>query len=196
MSERTRHLILMNQILDDTRLPPEGFRPTFADMIPVGRDYGGAPPYQHWDDVSYTFTAPDVTRTEQGMLKVRAMFQSTDGEVVQFLIDNTAGKQESTDLAMVWEALGHAPPQEMVVAELPITITERVAPPDMGSMMGSPDMGSSSSDLGSIIEVNGGGGCKCSASAERRGPGDGVWLLAGLSGLCGLIGLRRIRRRG
>src|SRR5262249_1177411 len=60
---RTHHVAMMNQIPSDTRIPPEGFAPSYPDMVPSGRDYGERPPYRNYDDTTYTVTMPDVTAT-------------------------------------------------------------------------------------------------------------------------------------
>lgn len=159
-SQRTHHLLLMNQILTDTRIPPEGFAPMDLDMVPAGREFGGAAPYDHWDDHTYRFTAPDVSGTVTGTITVRAMYQSTDGEVVRFLINQTSGRQEATDLQMVWDALGHAPPQEMVVASVPITITEKVTAVDAGV--------NSPRDASTDFTIRD-GGCGCAAGRGSFG---------------------------
>ena len=132
VSTRTHSLILMNQILLDTRIPPEGFRPHAADMVPIGRDYGASAPYRHFDEHAYSFTAPDVPRTVTGTVTVRARYQVIDGEVVRYLVDATRGTQESTDLQRAWEMLGRAPPKEMAAVRLPVTVAPRPPTPDAG----------------------------------------------------------------
>jgi hypothetical protein len=133
VSERTHHLILMNQILLDTRIPPEGFRPETEDMAPIGRSYGDNEPYRHWDDVTYRFTAPEVTTEQRGWLRVRAMYQVVDGEVFRFLTETTAGSPESNALIESYEALGRAPPEEITTASVAISFVPRsIASVDSG----------------------------------------------------------------
>lgn len=164
-SSRTHHLILMNQVLLDTRIPPEGFDPSAPDMVPAGRDYGSTAPYRNYDEHTYTFTAPDVAADTTGTITVRALYQVTDGEVMRFLMEANAGRQEATNLETIWEALDHAPPQEMAVATLPITVREPPPPP--------PDAGSTpEADAGGRTFEIGDGGCACSG-----GPGLALpWL--------------------
>ena len=180
-SFRTRRLLLMNQILSDTRLPPEGFTPSFPDMIPVGRDYGNAPPYRHWDDISYTFTAPEVSALAQGNLRVRAMYQETDGDVVRFLMGAAAGTDAVTDLETVWGQLGHAPPHEMVSLSIPITIRPSSSSnPDAGMPM--------SADGGVSEEKDSGFGLGC-LSAITPGSSFGPTMMM----MAFAVGVRRIR---
>lgn len=120
--QRTHHLLLMNQILSDTRIPPEGFEPRALDMVPSGRDYGAAPPYRNYDDVTYHFAAPTVTSVRTATLTVRAMYQSVDGQTVRFLVDEAMGTQEGDDLDDVWRSMGPMPPAEMAVATAVITV--------------------------------------------------------------------------
>ena len=180
VGQRTHHLILMNQVITDTRIPPEGFTPSFPDMVPSGRSYGGSAPYNHWDDHTYRFTAPDVVGTVTGTVTVRAMYQTTDGEVIDFLIRENQGRKEATDLALVWERLGHAPPRPIARATTPITVTER-----SGS---SSDAGVSADAGRSQFEI-GDGGCGC----RTVGRGAGVW---GMWWLVVLVWSRRLSRGG
>jgi hypothetical protein len=172
VGERTHHLILMNQIITDTRLPPEGFMPTYSDMIPQGRDYGAAAPYRHWDDHTYTFVAPAVQSTLTGTITVRAMYQSTDGDVIAFLTGATQGTPVANDLMAAWEALDHAPPQPMVSAMVPITIEPKPIEPDAG--MTSADAG------GFVIED---GGCSCVAQQSMPDDFTPCWWIALAFGL-------------
>lgn len=136
MSIRTRRLLLMNQVLSDTRLPPEGFTPSFPDMVPVGRDYGPGPEFRHWDDVAYRFTAPEVSAPTPGTLVVRAMYQATDGDVVRFLMSAAAGTEAAADLERVWDRLGHDLPREMVSVAIPVTVRPGRSTPDGGRPIG------------------------------------------------------------
>ncbi len=128
-SARSRSLVTMNQVLLDTRLPPEGFVPAAEDMRPVGRDYGAGPLYRHWDEHEYRWVAPDVERTVTGTVTVRAMYQVTDGEVVRHLLEGAAGSPEADALAEVWEALERAPPRALTSVSVPMTISPRPAEP-------------------------------------------------------------------
>ena len=166
-SERVRSLLLMNQIISDTRIPPEGFRPQHPDMIPAGRDYGAMPPYRHYDDHRYTFTGPDVAISTPGILKIRAMHQTTDGEVVNFLVNAAAGTEAATQLANAWEQLGRAPPKEMVAVSVPIVVhPQQMVATDAG-----------------IVDTDGGtsdgqSGCRCvKESSASRGIQPTMWLV-------------------
>lgn len=192
-STRTHHLAWANQVLLDTRIPPEGFVPSAADMHPVGRDYG-VPPYRHFDETTFVITAPDVGRTITGTVTVRAMYQVMDGTYVDFLLSEAAGSTEAADLAMVWETLERAPPRQMQRVSFPITV--RGAPqPDAGftdsggqadAAMPPPDAGSPTIDAGTNLpEPEEGCGC----NAAEGGTPDG-WPLLGL-----LLLLPRRRRR-
>ena len=182
-SIRTRSLLLMNQILLDTRLPPEGFTPSFPDMVPVGRDYGTGPEYRHWDDVSYEFTAPEVSIRTPGNLVVRAMYQETDGEVVDFLIAAAAGTDAASDLERVWNRLNHAPPQEMVSVSIPVTVQPRTATPDAGGPR-SPGGGAPPSSVGCAV-----------AAGARPSWGSLAWWVLVFLGVRG-AGVRREVRVG
>ena len=154
-SQRTRSLLLMNQILKDTRLPPEGFRPSHPDMLPQGRDYGAGPPYRHFDEHRYAFTAPMVSQPTAGVITVRAMHQSTDGEVVDFLTSEAAGTAAASELARAWDALGHAPPKEMVAVTAPVVVRPQQMVATDAGIVDTGSVGGSGSSEGSS------GGCRC-----------------------------------
>lgn len=164
-SQRTHHLLLMNQVLTDTRIPPRGFSPTEADMIPAGRDYGPAP-HRHYDEVSYRVPLPEVTEPTPATLRVRARYQLLDGEVVRFLTGELGpGSIPGAKLLSAWEALGHLPPREMAAVELPVVITPRpLDPPDAGQLE---DAGTHPDGApGGVREL--GGGCSCLAGPGGR----------------------------
>jgi hypothetical protein len=191
VGSRNRHLILMNQILTDTRIPPEGFMPDHADMIPAGRDYGTEAPYRHWDDVTFTFEAPEVAATTTGTITVRAMHQTMDGDVIAFLTENAAGTQEADDLQMAWDTLGHAPPKEMTRASVAITVGPRPPPVDAGVARD----GGGAADAG-VTPAPADGGCQAvSGSAGASAGLLAVGLLA-LRGRAGAGGRRRRRGAG
>ena len=130
-STPTHHIVFANQIISDTRIPPEGFSPSSPDMVPSGRDYGSTTPFNHWDDVSFTIDAPQLTEATTGTVTVRAMHQITDGNYVRFLLDTAAGSTAAANLEAVWEALGHAPPREMKRISFELTV-EAAPIPDAG----------------------------------------------------------------
>lgn len=158
---RTRHLILMNQVMNDTRIPPEGFVPQHEDMIPSGRDYGAQPPYRHWDDHGYSFEAPAVQATTTGTITVRLMHQSTDGEVIRFLTETAAGSVEATNLQRAWDLLAHAPPKEMDKATIAIVVQPAV-PVDAGVSV--PDAGTFV-DGGTVTPID--EGCRCVGDSSQ-----------------------------
>ncbi len=165
---RTRHLIMMNQILADTRIPPEGFRPRFPDMVPHGRDYGSAP-YRNYDDVTFTFAAPMVAGATSGTIKVRAMHMITDGHVVEFLTQTAPqGSPEAANLLRVYEALGKVPPKEMAS----VSVAMLVSPPPPEPDAGFPDTGTR--DAGVMVKVDEGGCTNLGGSLQ-------LWLM-GLAG--------------
>lgn len=188
-SQRTRRLLLMNQIIRDTRLPPEGFVPMHADMIPAGRDYGAAPPYRHYDEHRYTFVAPEVDRPTPAVLTVRAMYQSTDGDVVGFLIDAAAGTQAGADLQRAWEQLGGAAPNEMVQVSANVVVRPQgIVATDAGIV------DTEVSDGPTPPSSGGSSGCRCVRHPSARSK-PWIWmppvLLGGALVLRGTRGRRR-----
>ncbi len=187
VGERTRHLILMNQIMTDTRIPPEGFMPQHEDMIPAGRDYGLQAPYRHWDDHTYSFEGPTVAQTTTGTITVRLMHQAIDGDVVRFLTETAAGTPEADDLQRAWDMLSHAPPKEMVKASIPITVQPPPPPADAGVVL---DAGGGA-DSG-VATPEDPDGCRCLGVTA---PATASWWGFALLLLWGRRKLRRSPRR-
>lgn len=173
-SEVTHHLLLMNQVRVDTRIPPEGFMPPFEDMVPAGRDFGAVAPYRHFDEPRFSVDVPDLPAGTEVQIRVRAMFQVAHGEAMTFLIRETRGRAEGEALARVWNQLDKAPPREMGRVEHTLRIRERPAATDAGVV--APDSGA-----GGMQPTPGpsGGGCR-----GTREPGPvgllALLLLAGL----------------
>jgi MYXO-CTERM domain-containing protein len=128
------HFVLQNELLQDNRIPPRGFRPR-PDTLPVGRNYrvvagtGEAMVLAHWDEAPYTLDLPpDVA----GPLQVRAAlwYQTTSREYVTELRDANRTDDRGARMYALWEAHDRAPPFEMASVEGSLTIT--VDPPDAG----------------------------------------------------------------
>ena len=185
---RTRHLALANQILLDTRIPPEGFRPTHADMVPVGRDYG-SPPYRNYDEHTYTIPMPPgITLATTGTVAVRALHQTTSGTYVNFLIDAIGSTEpRAMDLRRVFAALGRAEPEPMVRVSMPITVVARTPDPiDAGF-----EDASGVVDAGRI-STQPGDACSCGASnASKLAP----WRTTAIWGLVFIAFLFRRKLR-
>lgn len=193
---RIQSLLLMNQVLVDTRIPPEGFVPVFEDMVPTpptfgGRDYGAAAPYRHFDEPTFTLEAPALAGgTSRSMtIRVRAMYQALHAEAVDYLIEETRGTPEGAAVREAWERVDRAPPQEMARAELEV----RVLPPRESSQDAGvgerADARTSSGDqrgpprMAAPLE----GGCRAAGAAME---GASLVLIA----LAGVAGLGRRRR--
>lgn len=174
--EPTHHLLLMNQVLVDTRIPPEGFMPPFEDMRPVGRDFGPVAPYRHFDEPTFMVTIPDFDGAVQTVtLRVRAMYQVAHAGSTDFLIRETAGTPEGADLERVWRALDRAPPREMARAEVELVVTARSAPLDAGA--GS-DLGPVPLGYAPAVRVS--TGCRAHSGPASRRPPWGAMVLMSL----------------
>lgn len=134
------HLALHDTIISDTRLPPKGYRP-LPGHEPVGVDYSGGEggALRHWDDARYMFTVP---RTVNGnvRLRVRARFQVTTREYVEFLASANRTDDRGRELLRRYEASGRAAPSNMAEATQMITITGGVTPPRDASVDASADV--------------------------------------------------------
>jgi hypothetical protein len=183
ISMRVHSVSTMNQILFDTRIPPQGFTPIAEDMIPSGRSYGDAPPYRNYDDVTYGVTAPDVVATSTGTITFRVKYQVTDGEVVGFLLDR-AGRTSTpaVQLSKAWEMLGHAPPRTMAEIKIPVSVLMAPPLPDAGELDAlTPDGptplpdGSFTFDADMPVSSGKKGGCSCGVCASRST--SAAWML-------------------
>ena len=181
-STPTHHIVFANQIISDTRIPPEGSRRAFPDMVPSGRDYG-TEPYRHWTRRASPSKHRRSWTRRPAPSRIRAMYQITDGDYVRFLLREAAGSTEAADLETVWEALGHAPPREMKRVSFPITVMAAPIPdagmPDTGAPdSGRPDTGAVDAgvrDTGSVDSGGGGeeedDGCGCTSTERSAGFG-------------------------
>ncbi len=193
---RSRNLALANQILSDTRIPPEGFMPDHEDMRPQGRDYGSRAPYRHWDEKAYAVPIPaDVAPTTTGTITVRALHQATSGAYVRFLIDALgADHEKAQDLRRAFALAGRGEPEPMVEVSIPLLVTA-AEPPDAGVV----DAGGSA-DAGLVADaepyrVPKPDGCGCRATPPSGPAREGEATL-GLLALLGLgLGARPRRRR-
>lgn len=189
---RGEHIALHDTVVLDTRLPPRGFRP-LPGHEPVGRDYAGGEggALRHWDDATYAFTVPATARGTL-RVRVRARYQSTTREYVEFLASENHTDNTGRELLQRYEASGRAPPFDMAEATAEITVTAPVVDAGVADA-GAADAGTVDAgglDAGTTPPAP--SGCDCDvtgASGGGRGAGVGA-LLAAL----GVMVARRRRR--
>jgi len=191
---RGEHLALHDTVVRDTRLPPRGYRP-LPGHEPVGADYSGGEggALRHWDDRRYALTLPPSV---QGAVRVRvrAMYQSTTREYVEFLARENRTDDRGMDLLRRWEASGRAAPFTMAEAVATITVTAPVADAGPADVPAAPDVRTvpdvtAFADVRAVDPVPQGAtrGCGCGMAGASRG-GYGALLVA-------LVARRRRRRR-
>jgi hypothetical protein len=177
------HFILQDELLQDNRIPPRGFRPR-PDTSPVGRSYrvvadaDGGMVLAHWDEAPYTLDLPGDL---QGPLEVRAtlMYQTTSREYVTALRDANVSDDRGQRMFALWQAHGRAPPFEIASISGKVTVTS--APPDAGAT-------SDASLETQTTDEPGGCGCRVPGSLHGRGSGPiATFLLI-------VMALRRERR--
>jgi hypothetical protein len=139
------HIALHDTIIKDTRLPPKGYRP-LPGHEPVGVDYSGgaAGALRHWDDATYTFTMPTAIRSPV-RLRVRARFQVTTREYVEFLQRANRTDDRGNELLRLYNASGRAAPYDMAEAVAMVTVSGTM-PPDGGLPDASVDAGDAATD--------------------------------------------------
>lgn len=194
---RTHNVIRMNQIMSDTRIPPEGFMPRAPDMAPSGRDYGSRAPYRHYDEHKYSIVLPDVARSSTGTLTIRAKYQVTDGEVVGYLVSEAgSSSRESRDLSRSWERFGRAAPRTMAEVKIRLTVDKALVAPDAGTRDADPAAVDPGADEGGDPPpMKTGCSCEDTREADRRlHPRAAVRLMLAAS-LAVVLLLRRRRSR-
>ena len=177
---RGEHIALHDTIVRDTRLPPRGYRP-LPGHEPVGVDYAGGEggALRHWDDARYSFTVPATARGPM-TVRVRARYQVTTREYVEFLARENRTDDRGRDLLRLYEASGRAAPFDMAVATAIITL-----PGGATADAGVADGGASPAEAG--------GGCSCRAPGgepSTHGRSSAVLLVA----LAAAVSTRRRRR--
>lgn len=192
------HFIQNDLVLDDTRIPPEGFMPPeSADMEPIGRDYSdGAGGYRNFDEANYSLA---VCGSGQLTLRARLLYQSNTREYVEFLRDTAP---PSADPALGGESWGdiayrawqeHGGMEAVLMAEATVMLGDAATPcPEP-----TPDAGPAVEDAG--VRPDAGpdappaeDGCSCSAAGGRGALG---WALVPVTFLALAFRARR-RRRG
>ena len=140
----------------------------------MGADYSGGEggALRHWDDARYQLALPQGVQG-QFTVRVRALYQATTREYVEFLARENRTDDRGMELLRRYNASGRAAP--FVMAET--TTTQQVgtssATPDGGVGPGTPP-----------------GGCTCSTTAPPPSRGLSLAMLAGALTLA-----RRRRRR-
>ena len=181
---REDHIALHDTIVSDTRLPPRGYRP-LPGHEPVGRDYAGGEggALRHWDDARYVVSIPAAARGTV-TIRVRARFQATTREYVEFLVAQNRTDDRGRELQRRYEASGRAAPFDM--AEATGQIAVETPAPDAGVDTG--DSGPTAD--GPTMDSGTGrppGGCGCRVGQRGGELAGALWVLA-------LVATRRRRR--
>ena len=124
------HFILSDQILQDNRIPPRGFRPT-VETQPVGRTYPEQPDgsLAHWDEVTYDVAIPLDAALGAATVETTLWYQTTSREYVEFLRDENVTDDRGQDMYDLWDRYGRSPPVAMVRQEMVVGIQP---PPSSG----------------------------------------------------------------
>jgi MYXO-CTERM domain-containing protein len=199
------HIALHDTIIRDTRIPPRGYHP-LPGHEPVGIDYSGGEggALRHWDDARYSITLPASVRGP-ATLRVRARYQTTTREYVEFLASENHTDDRGRELLRRYNASGRAAPFDMAEATAPIMVGDVI--PDAGVVVdgGAVVDGGGVVDSGagvdggsmdaSVNPAQAGGGCSCHTAGDARTTtrGGGAALLLGLAAA---LSSRRRRRSG
>ncbi len=117
------HFVLQNEVVEDTRIPPRGFRPT-ADTIPVGRSYENQgteqdPVLAHWDTAPYTAQLSDAFEAPF-VIRARMWYQTASRQYVEFLRDENRTDDAGERMFELWLEHGKSSPVLMAETELEV----------------------------------------------------------------------------
>lgn len=159
------HFVLTDQILQDNRIPPRGFRPT-PETQPIGRDYpvldDGS--LAHWDDALYDVAIPDLPPGTAGTVTVTLWYQTASREYIEFLRDENHTDNRGQEMYDFWQRYGQGAPEAMATVRIPIEFAEPAS-----------------------------GACGCAVRGPGKNPLTHAW--PALLGLLALLTLRVRRRR-
>lgn len=177
------HIALHDTVFKDTRIPPRGYRPA-PGHEPVGADYSGGEggALRHWDDARYTVALPPGAQG-RFTLRVRARYQSTTREYVEFLARENRTDDRGRELLRRYNASGRAAPFNMAEATATLQVGDVVTPSDAGLVA---DAGVPADTGPGRIDAN----CSCSTQSSASSKGAGWALL-----LAALAAAPRRRRR-
>jgi hypothetical protein len=108
------HFVLQNQLLQDNRIPPRGFRPA-SDTMPVGRDYDVVAEDAQGQVLAHFDVAPyevEFTEPLSGDLhvEVRLWYQTASREYIEFLRDENQSDTLGERVFQLWEKYGRSEP--------------------------------------------------------------------------------------
>lgn len=119
------HFVKTDEVLQDNRIPPRGFRPT-PETQPVGREY----PVQedgslaYWDEAPYLIAVPNDAPLGVGQIRVTHWYQTTSREYIEFLRDENTTDQRGEQMYSLWFENGQGAPVAMTVAEIDVEFVE------------------------------------------------------------------------
>ena len=190
----TFHFLQNDTVVQDTRIPPEGFQSDDPALLPVRRTYQGDDgAWRNWDEAPYD-APPPPAGAERVTLTARLWYQTTTRDYVIFLRNFNHTNDAGQTLWRLWEDTGRATPVLMVEAraERQVCGGEGCPPPSAsdcaltGDCAGDPGGGAPGIPL-----VDEEPSCACGAAADEA-PDLGLLML--LTVLA--AGRRRGARRG
>ena len=132
------HLLLNDHWVEDTRIPPRGLAPD-PETDPVGPRYvlQGDGTWPHFDVAEYAFpgqpdvqdATPDDPDDDVLDVQVRLFYLINTPDYVQLLADDNVTNDAGSDVAMLFDAMGGAPPLVLAEAGLQIPISAFGEPP-------------------------------------------------------------------
>ncbi len=113
------HLVFVNKVFKDNRIPPRGFTNAAYNAVQAGYVGYAYPDGQYWDNTPYCIPI-GATSAE-----VSVFYQTSSKEYIEFLRDAISPDPRGTDLYNAWVAVGKSAPVEMdrsVIALAPFAV--------------------------------------------------------------------------
>ncbi|MCH9682632.1 MAG: cytochrome c family protein [Deltaproteobacteria bacterium] len=213
----SQHLLLNDHWVEDTRIPPLGLVEDIQ-TDPVGSRYtlGNDGTWPNFDVAEYAFeglsdvvdVTPDDATDDMLQIDVRLLYLINTPDYIQLLADDNRTNEAGSEVAMLFETMGGAPPIVLAEDSVTVPIVGFGEPPSSstgadstaGNLTGGNDtavatdsagtMGSTATDAGPGQDDDDGGGCACSSRDDSQ---RGAWWLLVPMGL--VARRRRLRAR-
>lgn len=188
--EPESHLVQHDMVLEDTRIPPAGFRPTETTKIIGAIPYtDGQGNIVSFDEKTFSVTLPAGVYGS-ATLSARVYYQSMTKEYVEFLESANTTDMKGHDLKTVYDATDQAPPIRIASADA--TIEFPPMPTGSGGATSASSATSTTGSGGGGSDDGDGGGCDCSMTDNRAG--GAASAIVSVLGVAAWLGRSRRRR--
>lgn len=106
-SGKSFHLVLVNTIVKDNRIPPRGFNNAAFEAVQAGHVGYSYADGQYWDNTKYCIP------TGAARAEVKLYYQTSSRDYIEFLRDENTTDTRGQDLHDAWDAVGRSAPVVM-----------------------------------------------------------------------------------